>query len=134
MSVLIIPKKIDEKTAILNELGDISGIEILNNQVLVAIYMYPEVTKGGIYRPDVNKQEDKYQSKIGLMIKKGNSAFDQAGGWFKDVKIDLHDWLVFKPSEGWAITVVNDKGQKVLCRILNDVDVKGRVSRPDQVW
>jgi hypothetical protein len=36
---------------------------------------------------------------------------------------------VFRPSDGWGITVNN-----VLCRMIDDVNIKARVDQPDRVW
>ena len=38
----------DPKEKLLTDLGDISKVELLNTQVLVAVYIRPEKTKGGI--------------------------------------------------------------------------------------
>jgi hypothetical protein len=62
-------------------------------------------------------------------VKSGPQAFIDDGKWFSGVEISQHDWLVFRPSDGWSITVNN-----VLCRIFEDVSIKGRVSDPDQVY
>jgi hypothetical protein len=43
--------------------------------------------------------------------------------------LDVGDWIYFRPSDGWQITV---HGQ--LCRILDDTDVRGRIPAPDAVW
>lgn len=121
---------IDPRDEILKQVGDLSDIEIFHNQVLVAIYVRPEKTKGGIFISSQTRDEDKYQGKVGLVIKKGNDAFnDPSGKWFTGVTIDLHDWVVFRPSDGWQITV-NDQ----LCRILDDTDIRGRIPQPDVVW
>lgn len=120
----------EPKEEILSEMGDISDVEIFHNQVLVAIYVRPETTKGGIILPGQTRDEDKYQGKVGLVIKKGEDAFnDPTGKWFKGVDIGLHDWVVFRPSDGWQITVHGK-----LCRILDDTDIRGRVPAPDAVW
>ena len=112
------------------EMGDISDIEIFHNQVLVAIYVRPEKTKSGLYLSAQTREEDKYQGKVGLIIKKGADAFvDDSGKWFKGVNLDVGDWIYFRPSDGWQITV---HGQ--LCRILDDTDVRGRFPQPDTVW
>lgn len=112
------------------EMGDISDIEIFHNQVLVAIYVRPEKTKSGLYLSSQTRDEDKYQGKVGLIIKKGADAFvDDSGKWFKGVNLDVGDWIYFRPSDGWQITV---HGQ--LCRILDDTDVRGRIPQPDAVW
>jgi len=120
----------DPAEAIRKEMGDISDIEIFHNQVLVAIYIRPEKTKSGLYLSSQTRDEDKYQGKVGLIIKKGADAFvDDTGKWFKGVNLDVGDWIYFRPSDGWQITV---HGQ--LCRILDDTDVRGRIPQPDTVW
>ena len=124
----------DPKEKLLEEIGDISETEIFNNQVLCAVYQRPEKTRGGIILPGSNLDEDKYQSKVGLIIKMGSSAFEEDGDWFKGVKFALHDWVVFRPSDGWSITLKAKNGSEVLCRIIDDVNVKGRVQQPDAVW
>lgn len=121
---------VDPAETIRKEMGDISDIEIFHNQVLVAIYIRPEKTKSGLYLSAQTRDEDKYQGKVGLIIKKGADAFvDESGKWFKGVNLDVGDWIYFRPSDGWAITV---HGQ--LCRILDDTDVRGRIPAPDAVW
>jgi co-chaperonin GroES (HSP10) len=103
---------------------------VFNNQLLVAVYVRPQKTKSGLYLTDKTTDEDKYQSKIGLVLKMGDSAFnDTSGEWFGGVEINEGDWVIFRPSDGWSITV---NGQ--LCRMIDDVNVKGRVDQPDRVW
>ena len=120
----------DPKEAIHKELGNIDDIEIFHNQVLVAVYVRPEKTKSGLYIASQTREEDKYQGKVGLIIKKGADAFvDDSGKWFRGVSLDVGDWVVFRPSDGWQITV-----HGVLCRILDDTDVRGRLPAPDAVW
>ena len=114
----------DPAELIRKEMGDINDIEIFHNQVLVAIYIRPEKTKSGLYLSAQTREEDKYQGKVGLIIKKGADAFVD-----ESVKLDVGDWIYFRPSDGWQITV---HGQ--LCRILDDTDVRGRIPAPDAVW
>ena len=122
--------KTDPAENIRREMGDISKIEIFHNQVLVAIYIRPEQMKSGIFLPSQVREEDRHQGKVGLIIKKGADAFiDESGRWFKGVNLDIGDWIFFRPSDGWLITV---HGQ--LCRILDDTDVRGRIPAPDAVW
>jgi co-chaperonin GroES (HSP10) len=121
---------VDPVQKLIKELGGISDIEIFNNQILVAVYLRPEKTKTGIYMPDKHREEDKYQSKVGLVVKKGPSAFvDTGDNWFKDVDINLNDWIMYRATDGWSITVNN-----VLCRMLDDTAVRGRIPHPDAVW
>lgn len=120
----------DPKKSILDDLGSIDDVEIFNNQLLVAVYIRPEKTKSGIYLTDKNRDEDRYQGKVGLVVKKGSQAFvDDTNAWFKDYSVDLHEWVVFRPSDGWSITI-----NGTLCRILDDINVRGRIQSPDCVW
>lgn len=122
---------IDPKDKILGDLGDISDIELLNNQVLIAVYMRPEQTKGGLYLPDKHRDEDRYQSKVGLIVGLGPSAFREGedGNWFGGKVFAVGDWVLFRPSDGWNITVSN-----VPCKILSDTQIKGTVKDVDKVW
>jgi len=122
--------QIDPKKELLKKLGNLKDIEIFNNQILCAVYVRPEKTKGGIVLPDQHRSEDKIQGKVGLVVKKGPAAFvDETNTWFVDVDVEVDDWIVFRPSDGWSITV-----NGVLCRMLDDINVRGRISHPDQVW
>jgi co-chaperonin GroES (HSP10) len=120
----------DPKAGILKDIGDLSTIELFNNQVLVAIYVRPTKTKSGIYLPDATVAEDKIQGKVGLVVKKGPMAFvDASEQWFTDIEVNEGDWVIFRPSDGWGITINN-----LMCRILEDTAVRGKITAPDQVW
>jgi co-chaperonin GroES (HSP10) len=119
----------DPKLTLLESLGDISNVELFHNQVLLATYLRPTKTKSGLILTDSHVDEDKYQSKVGLLVKKGPKAFEQDGTWFEGMEFNEHDWLIFRPSDGWSITVNN-----VLCRIFDDINIKGRVQDPDAVY
>lgn len=122
----------DPRQTLRDKIGDISGIELLHNQVLVAVYMAPEKTAGGIIRPDINKDEDRHQSKVGLIVKTGDRAFSSDGSWSWPDDMGLDDWVFFRVSDGWNVTVNGHRDN--LCRILDDVDIRGRIQHPDQVW
>lgn len=130
MPPMIMQHEVDPADQLKKDLGDLSKVEVFNNQLLVAVYIRPQKTKSGIILTDKTTDEDRFQSKIGLVVKKGPSAFDDSTGeWFKGVSIDESDWIIFRPSDGWSITV-----NGVLCRLIEDVNVKGRVKHPDQIW
>lgn len=120
----------DPKQKILNELGDISNIEIFNNQLLCAVYVRPTKTKSGLYLTDKFADEDKFQGKCGLLVGMGPAAFqDDSGQWFNNTSFHLHDWLVFRASDGWSLNV-----NGVLCRMLSDTQIKLRIPSPDVVF
>ena len=120
----------DPAQELLSSLGNLDDIDIFNNQVLVAIYVRPNKTKSGIILTDSTRDEDRYQGKVGLVVKKGPSAFeDETGRWFKDADVNVGDWVVFRPSDGWSVAI---NGQP--CRLMDDVVIRGRVKHPDSVW
>jgi co-chaperonin GroES (HSP10) len=120
----------DPKKTIVKEIGDLSGFELMNTQVLVAVYIRPEKTKGGIIMTTKSRDEDRYQSKVGLILKAGPSAFvDDEGKWFSGLNLGVGDWIVFRPSDGWNVTV-----NGVLCRMFDDTAVRMRIPHPDNVY
>jgi co-chaperonin GroES (HSP10) len=130
MPYMVMTHEVDPAESIKKELGDVSSVEVFNNQILVAVYIRPQKTKSGIFLTNQTTDEDRYQSKVGLVIKKGPQAFqDSNGEWFNNVEINDGDWIVFRPSDGWSITV-----NGVLCRMIDDVNIKARVDQPDRVW
>lgn len=132
MPLMLMAHDNDPAQELLDKVGDLSGIEIFNNQILVAVYIRPEKTKSGIYLGDNTRDEDRYQGKIGLLIKKGPDAFKPDGKWFtEDQSFEVGDWLMFRPSDTWQVTIGKEK---VLCRMMDDIAVRGKVSGPDVAW
>lgn len=122
--------EIDPRTKLLNEIETLDGVEIYNNQVLLAVYMRPTKTKIGIILTDQYVGEDLYQSKVGLVLMKGPSAFvEKEELWFKDVNVNEGDWVMFRPSDGWQINI-----NGVSCRIMDDIHIRGKLAHPDTVW
>ena len=107
--------------------GEISKISIFGPKVLVAIYVRPLMTSGGILMPEKSRDEDIYQGKVGLVIKKGPLAFtDEA--YFSE-KVEVGDWVWFRASNGMAM-----KFNEVDCRYLEDIRVEGKINQPDAIW
>lgn len=121
---------VDPKEALLQQLGDLSGFQVFHNEIIVAVYLRPEKTKSGIYLTDKHRDEDRFQSKVGLVVKMGPEAFnDESGAWFRDVNVRVGDWVWFRPSDGFNVTV-----NGTLCRALKDTSVRGVIDQPDRVW
>lgn len=130
MATMEMEHDVDPAQKIMENLGDYSGVELFGNQVLVAVYIRPQKTKSGIYITDKMVDEDRFQGKVGLLVAAGPQAFTASSDeWFENVEVNPGDWLVFRPSDGWSINV-----NGVLCRIMSDVQVKGRINSPDRVW
>ena len=128
----------DPKEALLEKVGDLSGVEVFGSDVLTAIYRRPEKTKSGIILVDDTRGEDVHQGKVGLILKMGPVAYiDKDGARFRDIKEG--DWIVFRPSDGWRVTLNTLQGNYskediVDCRIVSDGSVKMRVSEPDSIY
>ena len=125
----------DPKARTLEEVGDISGIKLFSNQVLVAIYKRPNKTKGGIILTEKTLDEDIYQGKVGLIVAQGPDAFDDPTGKWSWNGVGIGSWVLFRPSDSWSLGLIGEGNtEKREFRILSDVSVRGTVPHPDMVW
>jgi len=115
------------KLGLINALGDISGITVLRDQVLIAVYIRPEKTPGGVYRPVDNIKEDELQGKVGLIVKAGLEATEY--GDDTPPSCGVGDWVVFTTNQGAAMTV-----NGVACRLVAYSLLRMKVSSPDMVF
>jgi co-chaperonin GroES (HSP10) len=129
MPAMVMAHETDPAQVLLDKLGVLDAFELFNNQVLCAVYQRPEKTSTGIYLTDAVRDEDRSQGKVGLIVKMGSAAFDDPTGRWGFADMELHDWVFYRASDGWAVTV-----NGVLCRILDDTNVRGRIQSPDDVW
>ena len=114
----------DPKNEIWKAIGDLSDFQLFGNEVLVAIYIRPQKTSSGIFLTDNYRDEDKWQGKIGLVLKKGNTSLVDPTDM-----VEVNDWVLFRPSDGWGLTV-----NGVMCRLLDDRVIRGRPLKPDTVY
>jgi co-chaperonin GroES (HSP10) len=120
----------DFKKDVMAALGDLEGVEVFHNMVMIATYIRPEKTAGGIIRPQENVQEDVFQGKVGLVVKKGPMAFvDDGSTQFYGQTAEVGDYIVYRPSDAWDMTV-----RGVHCRLVPDVRIKARVNDPELVF
>jgi co-chaperonin GroES (HSP10) len=130
--------EIDPREALREKVGDLDGIEVFGNDVLVAIYQRPTKTKSGLILADSTRGEDVHQGKVALVLKMGPTCFlDEDGARFRD--ISAGDWIVLRPSDGWRVTLNTMKGGSsrddiVDCRIVSDVGIRARVAHPDLIY
>lgn len=111
-------------------IGDLDGFEVMHNQILVGVYIRPEKTAGGIILADQTRNEDRFQGKAGLVLKKGPLAFrDDEANKFHGQDVQVGDWVCYRVSDGWPIKI-----NGVLCRLLEEVHVKARIAAPDMVY
>ncbi len=114
--------EMDPREQILDKIGDLSSYEIEETQMLLAIYLRPERTRGGIVLTASNLKEDLYQSKAHLIVKMGTKVECS-------IPIKLHDWIVIRPSDGWDLEV-----NFTPCRMAFGDHIKARIDKPGAVW
>lgn len=122
----------DPKEVIFDKIGKdtINDFRLIYNQVLVGIYVRPNKTLSGIEIPDQTVDEDRYQGKAGLVLKVGPTAFQDDGAVkFYGQKVEVGDWVVFRPSSGLKMTL-----NKTDCISLRDVHIEGVISNPDVIF
>lgn len=120
----------DAKEAIIEAVGDLDSIKVMQNMVLVATYIRPEKTSGGLYLPDSAIDEDVWQGKVGLVLKVGPIAFKSdednrfAGAWPA-----VHDWCVYRVGDAWDLTL-----HKVPCRLVADHNIRLIINDPEEIF
>lgn len=130
MATMSMLHTVDPAVELREKVGDISKIEVMHNQILVAVYIRPEKTKGGLYLADQTRNEDRYQGKAGLVLKKGPLAFvDDDANKFMGQNVEPGEWIFYRVSDGFPL-ILNG----TLCRLLEEVHVKGKIPSPDVVF
>jgi co-chaperonin GroES (HSP10) len=124
-----VSRSADPKAEILKKIGDLSGFTIMYNMVLLACYVKPEKTKGGIILTDSSKEEDIWQGKTGMVLKLGKDAFqDDDDTVFSGQKADIGEWVVFKVGDAWQLTI-----GEWPCRLVRDSSIKMKVDDPSKI-
>jgi hypothetical protein len=104
----------------------ISRTRVLRNRVLVASFVASERTAGGIIRPQKNMDEDRFQGKVGLVLKLGPIAFkfpEDPDGMDAPA---LHEWVLYRPGDTHEVGL----GEGAPCRFIYDDLVQAIVENP----
>lgn len=123
----------DEKQAIFDRFKDLDKIKVPLNRILLAIYLPPERTKGGIIRPDIVRNEDIYQGVAALVVKKGPHCYEQSPNmdydWTEGDVCAVGDWVMFRRGEGFRVQI-----DGVECMVMDsERGIKMVLPRPDMV-
>lgn len=118
------------KMDILEMVGDLAGVEVMFNMVLIGTFIRSERTAGGIIRPDQNVTEDVWQGKAGLVLKLGPNAFvDDDNDVFYGQKVVPGEWVVYKVGDAWSLNI-----NGFPCRLVRDSSIKLKVNDPNIVF
>jgi co-chaperonin GroES (HSP10) len=128
--------KEDPATIIWRDIGaGLEGFDIAAQGVLVATYKRTAgtMTAGGIEIPEEVVKDDEFQSKTGLVVKLGRTAFcDDEHVKFHGYRCDVGDWVIFRASDGMRMKIGGMGG--VHCRLISDVYLKIKVPHADSVF
>ena len=105
----------------------VDGVKVFNNQLLVATYIAPEMSAGGIILGgDRSRMENLYQGCLGVVLKLGKTAFmsDDTHDWLEQ-SAKVGDWVMFRFSAGWEQHL-----NGVSVRFVDDVDIKAVIDDP----
>lgn len=120
----------DPAKEILARVGELDQVQIFGNYVLLGVYERPEKTKSGLYLSQQTRQEDQYQGKAALVLKKGPHAFVSDTDYdFKGQDVAIGDWVAIFVSDGRKVVV---NGQ--LCRLVEDQHIRMKIPAPDIVY
>lgn len=142
----------DAKAEILEALGDISEFQVFGSQVLLAPYIRPAISRGGIIDPRGNAQkEDRWQGRTSLLLKLGPTAFDYGDDEKKERALkgfygrwpSIGDW-VFHDVRGIFQANLKMPGSKMRpaakrewegwpVRIIYGNEILGRVPKPETI-
>lgn len=118
------------KEEIIKQVGDISGLQLPNDLVLMATYIEPEKSAGGILLPQKSIDESRFQGKVGLVLKKGPTAFKFSGQFAYEGPIpEEGDWVIYRASDAWEIFI-----RGVSCRYLDSDLVKSIIDDPTIIY
>lgn len=135
MPIMAMVHDVDPAKLLLDQLGDISEHRVTLNQLLCAVYIRPEKTQTGFILPDSYRDEDKYQGKACLVVAMGPDAFVDTEKWSFQVRAKVGDWIMFRPSDGFNVTMPSKtKRDGVLCRMLDDIHMRMIIPHPDAIW
>lgn len=134
----------DPAAALMAAVGDVAAIEPFHNIVLVATYIAPAKTMKGpngeditFHRPDGNLAEDRYQGKVGLVIKTGPLAFqDDSIAKFGGVTVKPGDWVIYRASDALEFGFKDRRttNDAVPLRWIEDSLIKGRIADPALIY
>lgn len=127
---ILMTHTVDPKQEITDRVGDLADdLTIMGAQLLVAVYVRPEKTRSGIILSSDTRNEDKWQGKVGLVLKCGPLAFEEdATHKFGDRVPVPGDWIVMNVGDTFAFELGEQR-----CRVIEDVNVKMITKRPDIV-
>lgn len=120
-----------DKRRIWARIGNLSGIRLYGNRVLVAIWVPGEKKTGSIILVDNTADEDKWQGKTGMVVGLGPQAFksDENRTFLPEEIPVLGDWVLMRKGDGHMLQVWGHE-----CMMMDDTAIRAVLDRPDAVY
>ena len=97
---------------------------------MVATYIEPETTSGGIIKPQARLNESLYQGKVGLVLKPGATAFKYYGSFEWEGPVPkVGEWVFYRASDTKQCVI-----NRISCRFIADELIMGRVKNPETIF
>lgn len=101
--------------------------DVKGHFLFIKPYVLPEKTAGGVIRPSSTVDEQKRLQNVGLVLKKGPTAFQ---GGFEDHYCEEGDWVLYSTMERSPVYIQTDLCKDV-CYVVNDENVLMVIPAPD---
>lgn len=128
----------DFSTSVLDRLGKTLDLyTCFPTDVIVAKFQRTHLgTSGKLLAAPATSREDRWQGKVGLVIKLGNHAFhDDSDASFFGFSLTVGNWAVYRNTDGFDFDIcIPGTTDRIECRRLKDGEVFGKVQRPDLIW
>lgn len=116
------------------KIGSLDDYVVMGSSVLVATYIKPRKTAGGIILTEKAVDEDRWQGKVGLVLKMGEDAFKYtyaaSGAYtYEGQKPEVGTYIAFHTSDAREVGI---KG--VSCKLIDASLIKLIVPDPDAIY
>lgn len=136
MALMRMKHDIDPKKEILDRVAPFIGdVSVMNDDVLLGVYIRPEKTSGGLILTHDTRKEDEYQGLACLILKMGSLAFkEDETHHYGDRVPQVGDWVAVRKSEGFSLKIGTSAKDAQPCRLMKESGVRLIISEPDMVW
>ena len=127
---------VDPKKEIMDRMESLlPHIQVMNDDVLLGVYVRPSKTASGLHLPDSTRQEDEFQGLACLVLKMGPLAFkeDETHKYYGVVP-KVGDWVAVRKSEGFSLRFGSATNNSQPCRLMRESGIKLIIDEPDVVW
>jgi hypothetical protein len=127
------------KEKVFKFIGDLTDYHVIGDKVLIATYVPPEKTKGGIIRPNAKVGEVRFSGCAHLVLKLGESAFKYDGAFeYQGIKPQPGDFVQCQPGNAREFFLgpkgaIASHDHGVSCRLMPSSLIEAIVDDPERV-